>query len=136
MEKANTTSQLRYHAGLDQQEKLSSPSLADVLWRKESTQEALEDVLRILQALNIEMNGEIPSESSNREQHFSRALIYAVSETIRLVRHSANEAPNDALRNDLDKSARRIEMAWSAVLAGDIDNLKNHITEEEAAHEG
>ena len=92
----NTIAELRYHAGFDELVTSSTRSLADVLWQKESVHEALRDVLRILQAVNLEMNGEIPSESSSREDGLSRDLAYAVSEIASLLRKSAFRARDTA----------------------------------------
>ena len=135
MKQSAATLALRYHAGLDQQASARTPSLADLLWRKEPPEEALDDVLRILEALNLEANGAVPSESATHEQCFPRALIYAVTEVIWLLREAANQAGNATATRDLNKAARRIELAWSAVLAGDIDNLTEHIAEEDASQE-
>ena len=132
----NTIAELRYHAGFDEPVTSSTRSLADVLWQKESAHEALRDVLRILQAVNLEMNGEIPSEGSSHQDGLSRSLAYAVSEIARLLRESASRAPDAARKDELNRAAWRIDTAWAGILAGDIDDLERHVAEEESAREG
>ena len=50
------------------------------------------------------------------DDHVPRSVAYAVSEVTAMLR--------DAEEHDL---AGRIDTAWNAVLAGDIDNLAAHI---------
>lgn len=129
----NTIARLRYHAGLEEQEAVDIPSLAEVLWRRESFEKSIDDVFRVLQILNLEMNGTLPSRTIDGEQCFPRKLIYAITEIIALLRKTAGKSQGDLTRNELNKAAWRVETAWSAILAGDIDDLLAHVAEEEAA---
>lgn len=126
-----TNTRIRYHAGLQQALDLDVPSLAELLWKKLPADESVRDVIHTLQILNTELNGEIPSESSQREQNIPRSVVYGVSEIIRLTRNAAERLQDEALL----QFARSIEIGWSAVLAGDIDNIMLHITEEENANQ-
>jgi hypothetical protein len=80
------TKQLRYHAGLEPDLRLGVPSLSDVLWKKTSITASVDDVLRLLHLLNHEVNGLVPSASTEDHGQFSRQLIYAVTEIIELLR--------------------------------------------------
>ncbi len=133
MNEVNTVKRLRYHAGLEQNVELEVPSMAELLWRKETLRECTEDVIEALETLNLDMNGSIPSQSTTRKAQFPRDLVYAISEIIRLTHQSVNGATSDTEREDATRAAWKLEVAWAAILAGDIDNLRKHIAEEEAA---
>jgi hypothetical protein len=130
-----TNTRIRYHAGLQQALDLDVPSLAELLWKKLPADESVRDVIHTLQILNTELNGEIPSESSQREQNIPRSVVYGVSEIIRLTRNAAERLQDVKRIEALLQFARSIEIGWSAVLAGDIDNIMLHITEEENANQ-
>lgn len=130
----DTNTRIRYHAGLQQALDTDVPSLAELLWKKQPADESIQDVIHTLQILNTEMNGEIPSESSLREQNIPRSVVYGVSEIIRITRNAAERLQGGACNEALLQCARRIEIGWSAVLAGDIDDIMLHITEEENAY--
>jgi hypothetical protein len=74
-----------------------------------------------LEVLNIEMNGNPPSESDEAEAAVPRTLVYSVGEVIRQLRESG--AATEAVI---------AETAWLAVLAGDIDDLRSHARREQA----
>jgi hypothetical protein len=86
---------------------------------REALGEALDDFVAALQALNIEMNGDTPSESYEGDANVPRTVAYSVGEVIRLLRDSGD-----------DSGARIAETAWLAVLAGDIDDVRQHVREE------
>jgi hypothetical protein len=49
-------------------------------------------------------------------------MAYAVAEVARMLREA-----------DADREAWQVETGWLAVLAGDVDDVRQHITEEETA---
>jgi hypothetical protein len=75
------------------------------------------------------LNGATPSEQLKGEDSIPIVLVYAVTEALRFLRE---RAPGD---NSVRRLAWRSETAWSAVLAGDIDDIEEHIQQEEAARE-
>jgi hypothetical protein len=62
MENAATLSLVRYHAGLEDRVQAAVPALADVLSNKTEYPSSFEDVMKVLQRLNSEVNGPTPSE--------------------------------------------------------------------------
>jgi hypothetical protein len=66
------------------------------------------------------LNGERPSETISCEAgEVSRAAAYAFSEvTLRL------------RSRDSGNASRSIEVAWNAVLAGDVDDIVEHVQQE------
>jgi hypothetical protein len=121
------TKQLRYHAGLEPDLRLGVPSLSDALWKKTSITASVDDVLRLLHLLNHEVNGLVPSASTEDHGQFSRQLIYAVTEIIDLLR-GEHQLPD----TEIGLAGRRIAFAWSCVLAGDIDDIRQEIADDEA----
>lgn len=89
--------------------------------------DAVEDVIDALSELNFQSNGSVPSESLVGVDAFPRSLIYAITEILRMLRELSSDRP-DAVRAE-----SLIAMAWSAILAGDIDDLKRHLADEERA---
>jgi hypothetical protein len=95
---------------------------------------AVSDCLLALASLNAELNGEVPSSSSpDDRQDLPRSLVYAVIEVARMLRASQDHATDTSAATRLGRAAWRIETAWSAVLAGDIDDLGEHLKHEEVA---
>jgi hypothetical protein len=124
----DTIDMLRWHAGLITEAPTSrGPSIDELLFEREPTQgefdAALLDLLRTLQALSVELNGETPSEViGTSEKELPTAAAYAISEiTLRL--RSRNRAD----------AAWSVDLAWNAVLAGDIDDVIEHVQQERDA---
>lgn len=126
-----TTARLRWHAGLDGDShadpNASGRSLDRVLAEPEPDPQALtaalEDLLDVIESLNVEINGDPPSESINADAaDVPRAIAYAVSEITSRLRSNGN---SDAVRI--------VDTAWNAVLAGDIDNIRAHVVLERNA---
>jgi hypothetical protein len=91
--------------------------------RAEALGVALDDLLDVMQSLNVEINGETPSESVLvASGDIPRAAAYAVSEVATRLR--ARQQPDAAWVADL---------AWNAILAGDIDDIRLHVQQERDA---
>lgn len=74
---------------------------------------AIIDFLRTLQSLNLELNGERPSETIQaRPGAVPRAAAYAISQVTTRLRSQ-----------DRADAAQSVEVAWDAVLAGDVDDV-------------
>ena len=123
-----TAERLRWHAGLITGDAFAgSASLDELLFAREPGSAefgaAIDDVLRTLQSLNVELNGEVPSSSiSMTPADVPRGVAYSVSEiTSRLRAKGQTDA------------ASAVDVAWNAVLAGDIDDVVAHVREERDA---
>ncbi len=135
---STTVSRLRWHAGLDERGADDVPSVSSCAHPMgsptSSLQAAVADCLQTLAVLNREMNGDVPSSTVGGVEEVPRSLVYAVSEIVRMLRdcqeHAESKGQSDAAV--FAKAAWRIETAWSAVLAGDIDNILKHVEGEEA----
>ena len=126
----NAIENLRRHAGFDANVKLDVLPLVDALDQNLPLNASLNDVLRLMQSINVEMNGQVPSESFDSTLQLPRILVYTVQELIRILRQAKYK-----LNPDTDKllpfAAWKLETAWLAVLAGDIDDIFEHITAEQ-----
>ena len=77
----------------------------------------------MLETLNLELNGDVPSEGVGDTPRLIPAdAAYAVGEVSRMLRDDP-ETP---------RAAWLVETAWLAALAGDIDDLRQHVSDEEA----
>ena len=99
---------------------------------------ALREVIECLKVVNCELNGRTPSDVvwADKARLLSRELVYAVSSLIldsvdqlERMRQSSNELDRRPIRNALAELA----IAWDAVLAGDIDDLEEHVRLEKLA---
>ena len=84
---------------------------------------ALDDYVAALACLNRELNGPMPEAIDADPASVPRAVAYAAAEVSRMLREHPGRAD----------AAWEAEMAWLAVLAGDIDDLPTHLAEERAA---
>jgi hypothetical protein len=131
----DTKDRLRWHAGLGAIPQTPAVSISECTASGGSAglDEGVADLLATLARLNHELNGETPSESSDSPGEISRDLVYAVAEITRLLRDASEERPGHADARTFTEAAWLIETAWAAVLAGDIDDLPQHINQERAA---
>lgn len=133
-----TVNWLCWHAGLKDGGHNLSSSIADCTYSGEDAMSRLEaavvDCLNALDVLNREINGPIPSATSIRAAVLPRNVVYAATEITRMLRESGRGARSMRYKKFLDEAVRKIEVGWSAVLAGDIDNILEHVVHEEAAH--
>jgi hypothetical protein len=91
---------------------------------------AVHDFVAALSALNRALYGDVPSESVQQVDSVPLAAAYAVSEASRMLRDYRDSAEG-ALRTNA--AASSIEMAWNAVLCGDIDDIEQHVRDEARA---
>jgi len=89
--------------------------------------ESLSDLVQTLDRLNRQLNGETPSEQTSGAESIPRRLVYALAEISRLLHDAATASGG---RSDLREASWQIDQAWSAILAGDIDDLGQHLTDE------
>lgn len=124
-----TAERLCSHAGLVTSE--HETSVDALLFGSEPIQgqfeAAMTDLLQTLQTVNLELNGEVPSESigDSGDDAIPRSVAYAISEI------------GDRLRRkDRDEVAEMVDIAWNGVLAGDIDDVAGHVRDEIHARHG
>jgi hypothetical protein len=120
----STVRRLHQHAGLEPATGALTVSAATVEpVDARGLTEAVSDFLALLDVLNHELNGAEPSAAiSGKAETVSRGMAYAVAEVARMLREA-----------DADREAWQVETGWLAVLAGDVDDVRQHITEEETA---
>jgi hypothetical protein len=108
---------LCWHAGL-QGDALDPESVSGATATGQRVSEAVTAFLLVLERANHELNGPRPSDrvGDGSVDHVPRSVAYAVSEVTGMLR--------DAEEHDL---AGRIDAAWNVVLAGDIDDLAEHV---------
>jgi hypothetical protein len=115
---------LRQHAGLEPSggaPTVSAATLEPVDPRELA--DAVSEFLGLLDVLNLELNGAEPSAAiSGKAETISRTAAYSVAEVARMLRDGG-----------ADREAWQVETGWLAVLAGDIDDVRQHVAEEEAA---
>lgn len=132
-----TISRLRWHAGLQKGMSEDVPSIASSTWPSgqlvQGLQEALVDCLRTLGSLNQELNSQASLAEGVHASDVPRSVAYAVTEIVRIIRDCQNDAQDQNDAAVLGRAAWRVETAWSAVLAGDVDDIEKHVEQEEAA---
>jgi hypothetical protein len=139
MANAEITAHLRWHAGLGDQLNPRAPSLAECTWSgsplRGRVSEGAEDFIAALSELNREINGPIPSESPPAGAEIPRDAAYAVAEVIGMLRDAAESASIPDDKHRMADAAWSIETAWRGLLAGDIDDLQQHLADERAARQ-
>ena len=107
-------------------------NLADYIWllKHQSIASGTDDVWASLQQDFEDLNALLNADSDFR---LGRSLAYAVNGLMILCLDlSASPSYSEQLRNEALQLAWRIATAWDAVLAGDIDNIGEHVALEEA----
>ena len=94
---------------------------------------AVEDCLNLLDALNRELNGDVPSVGVVHVESVPLSLVYSIAEILRMIRDSQDQARNPQDAGVLARALWRVETAWLGVLAGDVDDILKHVELEEAA---
>ena len=116
---SETTSRLRWHAGLDAAAPGSGPSISDCTGSQGSAEGLGERACRSpchTRRLNHELNGTIPSETSDSATEIPRDLAYAVAEITRFLRDASDNAPGSAETAAFASAAWLNETSWAAVL--------------------
>ncbi len=124
---------LLWHAGLAERpggaagvsiSEITSPATAS----SEGLAESLDDFVAALSELNRVLNGDVPSElTSGKAEDVPRAAAYATEEVVWMLRRAAEDAASPAEAESLLDAVWMIEVAWHAVLAGDVDDLWEHV---------
>jgi hypothetical protein len=132
-----TERRLQWHAGFAEIEDASAKSISACTWPANNLgselEHAVRDFLMVLEDLNHELNGEVPSETASRSETIPTRIAYAVAEVIRQLRDYGDKQGNSIRVGTGSREAWLVETAWLAVLAGDIDDVLEHVEGEEAA---
>jgi hypothetical protein len=108
---------LRWHAGLYGHD---PESVSGATATGQRVSEAVAAFVSVLDRFNHELNGLRPSESVVAESDdVPRDVAYSVSQVTAMLRAA-----------DAADLAERVDTAWNGVLAGDIDDLAEHIEQE------
>ena len=133
-----TANWLCWHAGLKDSDHKHGSSIAECTYSGDGEishlEAAIVDCLNALDVLNREVNGPTPSATLIRTAMLPRNVVYAATEIARMLRESGQRARDMKREQVLAEAVRKIEMGWSAVRAGDIDKILEHVANEEAAH--
>jgi hypothetical protein len=128
---------MRWHAGYEKSIPKSFPSLSDCTWPPNGLQDYLDhavgDIVETLSAINLEMNGAVPSETVIADANISRFLVSAISEIQGMLRVFRESCTTSEAQESVRRYEFIVEIAWAAVLDGDIDDLREHIAAELAA---
>lgn len=132
-----TLSRLRWHAGLEEIADPPFPSIMICTTSRDNRlyaalDDAVSDAIDALASVNREVNGPVPSESAARDSEFPRKLVCAVDEILWCLREYQERVSDPSQAKAAGRAEWLIAMAWSAVLDGDIDDLKQHLADEEA----
>ena len=99
----------------------------------------LADILKCLQAINSELNTARPSEAiEGKANVVARSLAADMSAILSegwdsYFRWTSGSQFNEKHRNELATTLFQIGAAWNAVLAGDIDDIREHVETENLA---
>jgi hypothetical protein len=132
---AGTTQWIRWHAALeDRRARVGTVSIAECLGTdsvsRENLGKAVSDLLEALAQLNVELNGDVPSENIAANEAVPRAIAYAVAEIDRMLTEATDRGRDESSEASL--SAWQLRTAWLAILAGDVDDLLGHLANEAA----
>ena len=118
-----TRSRFLRHAGIPEADESGGPTISGTTYEAidpGKSKAAIADFVDALEALNHELNGVVPSEVRAADDNdVPRDVAYAVAEASRMLREAGCE-----------HGAWRVETAWLAVIAGDIDDVVEHVDEE------
>jgi hypothetical protein len=85
-------------------------------------QGSVADFLDAMARFNNELNGDRPSAAQSVPDAVPRNVAYAVAEVARMLREAG-----------ADDDASLVDTAWLGLLAGDIDDLREHVALEVSA---
>ena len=102
---------------------------------------SFDDILACFEAVNLALNTPRPSESiGGKAEALPRSLVADISEILSLGwsyhwRWTSSERFTETFRTELASMLVQISIAWDAVLAGDIDDIREHVQTEFSARD-
>ena len=115
----SASERIKRHGGIGDGEAVNPLTVAGATGRRDRAEihAATADLVAALADFNYEVNGSTPSmHVSGRQETVQRDVVYAVAESVRMLREAAAV-----------EQAEDVETAWLAVLAGDIDDVREHV---------
>ena len=131
---AELVNRLCQHAGIPAGEEVPTDTLAEFAFRPTDRVDLIditEDIIGCFDILNQHINK--ASAPNDIRQNVSRRLAYAASSIMRICLNTIVEQHCDSVpktARGLLRAAWRIQLAWDALLAGDVPDLRKHIREE------
>jgi hypothetical protein len=136
MDYATSVQRLQWHAGLMQcnvkQIGLSESVVeARLLHSTPDTIFLSEDILSVFAVVNRHLNGDVPSSvgGSEKKRYIEREVAYAVDlmalELFCALQHEGKYSPESL--GSFERLLDIVLWCWNGVLAGDIDNLEQHV---------
>jgi hypothetical protein len=145
MEYSHALQRLRNHANVAGSTLSESESFLFVLWQAEREAQApdirslFDDILSCFEAVNHTLNTRHPSNTiSGKAEALPRMLVADVSAILSVGwsnywQSSSSEKFSESSRTEFAAMLVQIGLAWEAVLAGDIDNIREHTQTEFSA---
>jgi hypothetical protein len=139
MDYSDALKRLRNHANTPNPDLPESESFLFEVWQAEREfrdprlQNLFHDILDCFEAINHEINTKHPSNNvSGKAEALPRTLVADVSAILsvswrRLLKWSATRKFTESFREEFANMLLKISMGWSAVLAGDIDDIREYI---------
>lgn len=142
MEYSEAVLRLHNHANMPGTSLAESESFLFALWQAErqpdipELRRLFEDLLDCLVVVNHAVNTEHPSGTiAGKLETLPRPLVADISAILSVGwsdywRWSSNQQFTEAFRAEFAAKLVQIGIAWDAVLAGDIDDIRNHVQTE------
>jgi hypothetical protein len=125
---------LRWHAGIERDGPSDQPSIVSVtskpVNKKSLIEKAASDVVHLLEKMNHDLNGPKPSAVSVKTPTLPRHAVFVVEKLRRMLKDAADQC-GGADQEALLSAEARISSAWSAVVAGDIDDVVKYTDEQD-----
>ena len=118
-----------WHAGLPfpkPGEDLPTGSISTATWQLAGINEACDDLLGALRALNRELNGSTPSKvgGSEKVNTLSRDLVWAVIRILDQLHEAIERTEDNDTEKVLDECVEKVRFWWRCVLDGDVDDIE------------
>jgi hypothetical protein len=124
----SASGRIKRHAGIGISATDNARTVSAATGRRDADEiaAAAVDLVAALAAFNHELNGPSPSaETGAQADDVEREVVSAIAESARMLREA-----------DAVQCAEDVESAWLAVLAGDIDDVGEHVASERRMRAG
>jgi hypothetical protein len=135
MDYSHALERLRSHANMSGTSLPESESFLFALWQAER-QSRIPELLICLETVNHSLNTEHPSDTiSGKAEALPRSLVADISAILSAGwsyywRWSSSQQFTEAFRTEFAAMLVQLGIAWDAVLAGDIDDIRDHVQTE------
>lgn len=126
---STAVTRILWHAGLPfpkPGEDLPSGSLSTATWQLSGIREACDDLLGVLEILNQELNGTVPSEvsGSDKTNALSRELVWAMARILDQLQEATERSQDNSTAYMINDCREKVKFWWQCILDGDIDNIE------------